>query len=441
MIGAYSYAGHIPGDTPGYTSNIIVKNIMYPALIYANPNRDVTTTQFMNYPDCGSWTTNDDKSNSVCSTRILKKIFMSHGRTYEGHCLWDAHLERMNEGVSVFYYTGHGTGGSGMSAQYIQTENCNYPDQEWYDAWRGYMYDNWKTPRDNGRRWFNAEPPNLYDIIHYKWHDKLFDNLKNAAVIYKSCSTGQQFGPIVYLDHGAVMWCGNAGTSLNPQANLLDDWFFEDAMLNGLTVGEAYSKYAWLHQRDFTIPEGDPNFEATMYGDSSLYAWETHGGITTVHCIYGDPNLIIYSPEWSSPNSVDSIIEESNNQQPLAPEITGLSSGKPGEEYTINFVTTDPNGDDIFYYVDWGDGETEDWDGPYSSGQGSSASHTWTEQKIYTIKVKAKDTNEAEGPWGVHQINILKSKIKEIAFGQLLQRLLKAFPILDQIITRLVNLL
>lgn len=360
---------------------------------------------------------------------------MSHGRTFDGHILWDAHLERMNDGVSVMYYSGHGTGGSGMSAQYIQTDNCNYPEVEWYDAWRGYMYDNWKTPRDNGIRWYNPEPANLYDIIHYKWHDQLFNNLKSAAVFYMSCSTGQQFGPMVYLDHGAVMWYGNAGSGLCPQADLLDDWFFEDAMINGLTVGEAYSKHVWLHHRDFTIPEGDPNFEESMYGPSSLYGGD---GITTIHCIYGDPELILYSPEWSSPNPIDSVITGSNNQQPLAPTISGPSTGKPDTEYTFSFVTTDPNDDNIYYYVDWGDGNTEDWDGPYNSGDGSSAIHSWSSKGVYTIKVKARDTYGAEGPWGTHEINVVKARAYTIT--QFLERILEPFPILKLILTKLLDL-
>lgn len=298
MMGNNSYAGHIPGDTPAYTSDIIIRNVLYSALIYANPNRDVTTTQFMNFPDGGTWRTNDGVTHSVYSSRIIKNAFMSHDRTYDGHCLWDAHLERMNDGASVMYYSGHGTGGSGMSAQYLQTPYSNYPDQIWYDTWRGYMYDNWKTTRDNGRRWYNPEPPNLYDIIHYKWADQLLENLKSNAIFYQSCSTGQQFGPTVYLDHGAVMWYGNAGSGLCPEADLMDIWMFEDTMIYGIPVGPAYSKYVWLHFRDFTT--GDPT---SMYGSSSLYGEK---GITNVPCIYGDPNLIIYSPEWTSPEPEDS---------------------------------------------------------------------------------------------------------------------------------------
>ena len=51
MIGNNSYAGHIPGDTPAYSSALIVSSVLYPALIFANPNRNVTTSQLMNYPD------------------------------------------------------------------------------------------------------------------------------------------------------------------------------------------------------------------------------------------------------------------------------------------------------------------------------------------------------------------------------------------------------
>ncbi len=314
MIGKNSYAGHIPGKTPSYANDIIIRNVLYPALIYANPNRDITTAQMMNYPDCLSWTTNDNVNHKVCSSRTLKKFFGSHGRKFEGHTLWEAHLERLNEGASVFYYSGHGTGGSGMSSQYIQTDFCNYPEIDWFDAWRGYMYDNWNMPRDTGFIWYNPEPPNLYDIVHYKWIDQLLENLRSLAVFYMSCSTGQQFGPLVYLDHGAVMWYGNAGSGLCPEADLMDDWFFEDALVHGLNVGEAYSQYVWLHYRDFTDIT-----EESMYGPSSLRGFPAEDGITTVHCIYGDPNLILYSPDWEPPSPIDANIVKSRSRETHTP--------------------------------------------------------------------------------------------------------------------------
>jgi hypothetical protein len=155
-------------------------------------------------------------------------------------------------------------------------------------------------PRNNGRRWLNAEPPNLYDIIHYDHVDGLYENLGSCAVFYMSCSTQDGFGPMVFLDHGAVMNYGNAGSGLCPEADLLDEWFFEDALNFGIPVGESFSKYIWLHFRDFTT--GD---ETAMYGPSSTYRYPNADGITTLPCIYGDPNLVLYSPDWTEPIPVD----------------------------------------------------------------------------------------------------------------------------------------
>jgi hypothetical protein len=290
MIGNKSYAGDIPGDTPAYSSAVIVRSVLYPALIFANPNRDITTAQLMNYPDGESWEQNNGENQVTYSSRATKNAFSSHFRTFEGHCLWDAHLQRMNDGISVLYYSGHGTGGSGVSAQYLQTEHCNYPEQVWWDAWRGYSgFDVWRMVRNNGLCWYNPEPPSLYDIIHYDYVDKLLVNLKSCAVFYQSCSTGDGYGPMVYLDHGAVLWYGNAATGLRPEADLMDDMFFDDAMIHGETVGQAYSKEVWLHYRDFTTLN-----PTAMYGPSAMES-------ATVQVIYGDPSLILFSPEWSSP--------------------------------------------------------------------------------------------------------------------------------------------
>jgi len=63
----------------------------------------------------------------------------------------------------------------------------------------------------------NAKEPNLYDLIHYKWVDQAFQNLHSEIEIWMSCTTGQHFGPNIYLEHGSALWYGNAGTGLCPQ--------------------------------------------------------------------------------------------------------------------------------------------------------------------------------------------------------------------------------
>lgn len=78
---------------------------------------------------------------------------------------------------------------------------------------------------------------------------------------------------------------------------------------------------------------------------------------------------------------------------------SGPSSGKTGTEYTFTAVTTDPEGDQIYYLFEWGDGTNSGWKGPFDSGQTANATHIWTRRGNYNIKVKAKDVNGAESHW------------------------------------------
>ena len=309
MCGLGSYAGQFPFDTPSLDAALMSRDILYPAIIFANPGRNVTTSQLMNFPDGWTWKTNDGVSTTVYSTREIKRSYSSHGRFYEGHTIFDGWLARINEGASVSYYSGHGTGGSGISAQYSNVAE-SFPDAElthdslydfdWWDGWRGYMYDDAQTkdPRWGGFTWYNAKEPNLYDIIHYKWVDQLLQNTHSEIEIWMSCTTGQHFGPEIYLEHGSALWFGNAGTGLCPQEDLLDDMWMQDMMINGISIGQAFSKYLWLHQRDFTAKNVDiDKYQTSLYGSSTMQ-------VTNVQVIFGDPTLTVYSPEWVEPTPI-----------------------------------------------------------------------------------------------------------------------------------------
>ena len=49
---------------------------------------------------------------------------------------------------------------------------------------------------------------------------------------------------------------------------------------------------------------------------------------------------------------------------PEAPIISGPTEGKIKTEIEYNFTTTDPNGDEVYYYIEWGDDKKENWIGP-----------------------------------------------------------------------------
>jgi hypothetical protein len=312
LVGNLSYVGHIPVETTAFSSAHIVRNILYPAIIYANPGKDVTTAQMMNYEDGGQWRANDGNSYVNVATREVKDIFSSFGRTFEGHVIIENLIERYNKGVSISYYSGHGTGGSGISGQYKNVEE-QYPlaelryehlrDFDWWDTWRGYSgYDARKTKlsREGGGSSYNSQEPSLYDIVHFKWCDELFENLHSEMEFWSSCTTGEHWGPIVYLSHGSSVWFGCAGSAYGIQDDLHNSWIYEDMLIYGEGLGEAQSKYTWIFNRDFTTL--DPT---TLYGRSSLFQL-SQGGLTNLKVLFGDPDITIFNPVWIEPIPIDS---------------------------------------------------------------------------------------------------------------------------------------
>jgi len=87
------------------------------------------------------------------------------------------------------------------------------------------------------------------------------------------------------------------------------------------------------------------------------------------------------------------------NNPPNKPTIIGSTSGNVGEEYEYTFFATDYEGDNICYYVDWGDNTNTGWTEYVVSGSEIALTHTWGEQGTYTISAKVKDVDCLESNW------------------------------------------
>ncbi len=123
------------------------------------------------------------------------------------------------------------------------------------------------------------------------------------------------------------------------------------------------------------------------------------------------------------------------NTGPTDPEIVGPPKGIPNREYSFTFVSNDSDDSDVYYYIDWGDGNIEEWIGPYSSGSIARIGHTWEEQSIFIIKAKAKDIFDAESGWSEFEIEIPRIRdTHNPIILQLLERFQNAFPIIRQIL-------
>jgi hypothetical protein len=101
---------------------------------------------------------------------------------------------------------------------------------------------------------------------------------------------------------------------------------------------------------------------------------------------------------WS--NALSVTISDGTNEPPNKPSTpSGPTSGKTGISYTYSSVSIDPESDQIHYFFDWDDGTDSGWVGPYNSGDIFQESHIWTSQGDYSVKVKVKDSNDAESVW------------------------------------------
>jgi hypothetical protein len=127
----------------------------------------------------------------------------------------------------------------------------------------------------------------------------------------------------------------------------------------------------------------------------NIVAVDNHGASTTsyVCCFTTGMNHPPSAPIIKGPSSTP-IIKSQLGSKPLPRPLP-----KPGT-YNFTFKATDPDGDDLYYYIDWGDGTTSGWIGPYPSGEEITRSHTWSFKGTYLVRAKAKDIYGAEGPWG-----------------------------------------
>ncbi len=148
--------------------------------------------------------------------------------------------------------------------------------------------------------------------------------------------------------------------------------------------------------------------------------------------------LVNDSGEWKFLGSkVDYVVSESINNPPGAPEIDGPPSGDAGEEYEFTFHATDPDGDSVYYYIDWGDGTNTGWIGPYPHCTVVTLKHTYANQGTYIIKAKAKDEYEAESDWSEFEVAMPRNKAITSPFLNFLQNHPNLFQILQQLILRL----
>ncbi len=111
-------------------------------------------------------------------------------------------------------------------------------------------------------------------------------------------------------------------------------------------------------------------------------------------------------------------------------EFYGPFRGIPGVEYEYVFIIKDPDGDENYLYIDWGDGTYSDWSGPYGSGNTTKINHSWGAKGTYMIKANLKD-NCGESYWATFEVEIPRNRM---SVNSLFLWFLEHFPMLERLL-------
>ena len=108
----------------------------------------------------------------------------------------------------------------------------------------------------------------------------------------------------------------------------------------------------------------------------------------------------LYMRKWYN------FITQTSNPPDL-PIIDGPAYGDARASYNYNFIAVDPDGNDVYYKIEWDDGSPiTEWIGPYPSGQNCIVSHTFSKADKYMIKCQAKDTYGSMSDWGELEVTM-----------------------------------
>ncbi len=131
-----------------------------------------------------------------------------------------------------------------------------------------------------------------------------------------------------------------------------------------------------------------------------------------------DDGLFTTTTDGSSWGNIYKIAGE--NQAPTTPEIKGPERGRVNITYlfTVDNVE-DPEGDDIYYQFQFGDGTITPWIGPFISGEDIKIplEHAWKKPGDYTVHVQAKDMRGTTTPSVTQDIHIDFLEINAVSGG------------------------
>lgn len=228
------------------------------------------------------------------------------------------------------------------------------------------------------------------------------------------------------VDSGEEFWNHSGSTSCSPAIAYGKVYYHRD---NGvMTCLDAVDGDVIWEETIGSSSEISTSSPVVADGKVYIKVWSTG----YLFCLDAENGDIIWEYEdagtpywtWSSPVVVDGTLYVGGDETdkvwafciidgdpPQTPTINGPTNGITDTLYNYTFVSIDPDGDDVYFWVNWGDDTSSGWVGPFSSGENATISHSWIMAGEYEITAKSMDVFLLESmSWSdVFNVNITNS--------------------------------
>lgn len=273
--------GRIIGSDEREAVVFALRNILYPALIFSNPNRNKALLSFFAYTEGASFHDNYGAIHDVYERIYINVSLASYNYITIYQVGMDDVLNTLNNGVSVWMLSTHGNviyrngerlGRSGFFALSSQSG-------KWGIDLGGSIDD-----PDGGDN--IVDSPQYSTFIYDYEFDRSVHRMGSSLVVISACLIGASKVPEILLRHGAAFVLAPVRTIYFEAGGWFTSRFFEE-IANNATLGEAWRKGI--------IDSSD------VYSEGFLS--ESDWSLTYI--LFGDPLLRLYTSSWKEPLAIE----------------------------------------------------------------------------------------------------------------------------------------
>jgi outer membrane protein assembly factor BamB len=244
------------------------------------------------------------------------------------------------------------------------------------------------------------------------WDDYLYALYPNGTekwnVSLRDCTGFFSLGPdgtIIFSGYDLITTVNPTDGSINWQYPIPVGYNYvrqSDAVID--SNGTIYFPYTFRDYNGYLCalkPDGTFKWETHLSSDIQpydlCYIW-SHPSISSDGTVYISTKFYREDPTYGYLHAIG---KQNPIEAPDEPIIIGETNGLVGWNYDYTFQAFSPSGDDVYYYVDWGDIIHEQWLGPYPSGTKVNLTHSWEDNKTYTLMARAKTADGLCSQWNV----------------------------------------